>query len=232
MRDKLLSSALVLLAACALVSTGFTVWRSMREPSVGSAEQHPVWESDWARFASAGHVLGPKEAQVTIVEFGDFECPFCRILKASLDTLQFRHPGEIKLVFRHFPLRGHRFAIPASRASECADEQGRFRAMYNALYDNQDSLGLQPWSWFASVAQVPDLKKFDRCVAQTKSFRALEVDTAAGRQLRIRGTPTILVNGLRISGAASVESLEVYIERAKPGFEAKRQLVIRHSVEP
>ena len=100
----------------------------------------------------AAHVLGEENAPVTIVEFSDFQCPACRTAAATLDGVLEKHKGEIKFIYRHFPLTSiHKNAMAASIASEAADEQGKFWEYSKALFDEQDAweeLGKPPAFFF------------------------------------------------------------------------------------
>jgi protein-disulfide isomerase len=217
MRDRLLNVATAVMVICAVLATGFTVSRSVsptRTPAAAGGIVVPRSQPDWSEYARTGHVIGPRAAPIAIVEFADFQCPFCRTFKTFVDSLRRRHPDQVKLVYRHFPIRTHTLAVAAARASECAARQGRFDEMYETLYDEQASIGVQPWAWFASKAQIPDRSAFDRCVDLTDGIAALATDTVAGNRLGIEGTPTILINGIRLDGVPPLDSLEAYVSRA------------------
>jgi len=217
MRDKLLNAAVALMVLCAVLTTAFTARNVFptRTARTATGVVAPRAQPDWSEYASSGHAMGPSTAPITIVEFADFQCPFCRIFKTYVDSLRQRHPEQVRLVFRHFPIRSHPFALAAARASECASQQGRFQQMYETLYDEQSYIGLQPWAWFAVKAQVPDSSAFDRCVRATDGIVALAEDTVAGKRLSIEGTPAILMNGMRLDGVPPLDSLEAYVARAR-----------------
>src|ERR1043166_7756705 len=104
MRDKLLNLATVIMVACALLVAGTTVRRELFAPArTAAGGPTPRAQTDWAQYAVAGHAFGSANAPVTIVEFADFECPFCRTFKARIDTVRSRHPNDVRIVFRHFP---------------------------------------------------------------------------------------------------------------------------------
>jgi len=94
--------------------------------------------------------------------------------------------------------------------------------MYDALYTEQGSIGVQPWAWFAAKAQVPDSLAFDGCVRATGRLAALEADTTAAVRLGVEGTPVILVNGIRLDGIVPLDSLEAYVVRASKAALAAR----------
>jgi protein-disulfide isomerase len=211
--SKLTNVTNALLVVCALVLTTLLVRRELfappsRQPSLG-----PSIQKDWQKYASSGHIMGRPDAPVTIVEFADFECPYCRQFGRDVDSLH-SLGKNFKVVYRHFPLGIHRFALAAVRASECAADQGRFDTMHRALYTFSDSLGLAPWAWFARTAGVTDSAKFADCVSSHAPLAALARDTAAGNRLSITGTPVLLIGQLRTRGLPNFDSLAAYIDRA------------------
>ena len=218
--EKLLNSATAVLTACALTVTVLLVRREVFPPAE-RAGQAPTIQRDWSQYASAGHAMGPAEAAVTIVEFADFQCPFCRMFNQEVDSL--RGQGRsIRVVYRHFPLSIHPFAIPAARASECAGNQGRFEAMHAALFTRPESIGVAPWGWFARRAGVPDSLLFNACTSSSRPIEALAIDTVAGHRLGIQGTPTLLIGRLRVNGLPSFDSLSAYVSRASADGNSSR----------
>jgi protein-disulfide isomerase len=117
-------------------------------------------------------------------------------------------------VYRYFPLPMHHQAVPAIRASECAADQGRFEAFHDALFADQDSVVAGSWEYIAHLADVHDLRLFDKCVAATGPIPALARDTLAARRLHVDATPTFLINETRLEGAQPLDTLELYIRRA------------------
>ena len=205
-------SAVVVL--CAVVLTGLVVRRELFPASPASSIREQV-VADWRRYAAEGRRTGPAGAPVTVVVFSDFQCPACRMLAESLDSVQARHPGQVAVVYRHFPLTSvHPHAAAAARASECAGDQGRFDAFHHALFREQALLGIEPWRRFAAGAGVPDLDAFDRCVAGSAPDAAVLRDGEAGRRLGVTGTPTLLINDHRFQGAPPLAELERQIRRA------------------
>jgi protein-disulfide isomerase len=170
-------------------------------------------EKDWAEYALGGHSLGPLDAPVTIVEFSDFQCPFCRGFANFHDSLtKLGYP--VRVVYRHSPGPGHQFAIAAARASVCAEAQGRFEQMHDALFAGQPSIGDSTWSSFARTAGVPDSAAFHACIESEAPVQALADDTLAGTRLNVRGTPTLLIHDLRVNGLPDFDSLLAYVRRA------------------
>jgi protein-disulfide isomerase len=211
--DRVMNVAVVVLTACALVTTGLVVRREFF-PAQSASASAPTHVPAWREFARHGHRMGPAKAPVTVVVFSDFQCPYCGVLMDRLRALRGAHPGEVAVVYRHFPVEGHAHAVAAARASECAGAQGRFEAYHDALFERRDSIGVVAWDRFAATAGVPDLAGFRECAAASGRVEALSRDSAAARKLRVSGTPTLLINGLRLVGAPPMDSLESYLRTA------------------
>lgn len=214
MRKILADAGTAVLVCCALVITGLAVRRELgaaRPAATPYTEQvRPV--RDWRSYAT-GTRIGPAGAAVTVVEFSDFQCPYCRAMADRLRELRKRYPREVALVYRHFPLSYHPFARSAARASVCADEQGRFEAFHDAVFARQDSLSDAVWPRLAKLARVPDARRFDECLRGAASLAHVERDVAAARQLGISGTPALLVNDALLTGGA-LATLEEQVARA------------------
>jgi protein-disulfide isomerase len=201
------------MVCCALIVTTLFVRREFFLPApTGPVRMAPSVQADWQIYASSGHVLGSPDAEVTIVEFADFECPYCRKFSGYVDSLRLLGK-RLRVVYRHFPLPSHRFAIPAARASECASEQGRFDAMHSVLYSRADSLGVASWWWFARLAGVSDSARFASCIRAPTPVQAIDRDSLDGKRLKVTGTPTLLIERLRVDGLPPFDSLRVYVDR-------------------
>ena len=162
---------------------------------------------DWSTVSRAGIVIGDTGARVKIAEFADLECPFCARLDPSLQRILSKHPGDLALVFVHFPIAAHRFARSAARAVECADASARADAMIHAIYSKQDSLGFKSWGSFATQVGIRDTSLFVNCVASQETIPRIESGVALARALGVRGTPTLVVNGWMYGTLPSEEEL-------------------------
>lgn len=214
-KEVWLDGITAVLVCCALVLVVVVARREFWPHTVSARRLEVREQKDWREYATDGHSMGSSAARVTVVEFADFECPACRMLATELNSIRARDSSATHVIYRHFPLSIHRFAIPAARASECASAQGAFEEMHNVLFLYSDSLGLAPWSWFAAKAHVPDTVGFAMCVRQSGPIAALARDTLAGRRLQISGTPTVIINGLRFTGTPPIDTLRAIIERAR-----------------
>jgi protein-disulfide isomerase len=144
-------------------------------------------------------VYGNERAPVTLVVFADFECPHCKAevpaLRAAVD--QFR--GRVKLVFKHFPLRGHERAKPAAIACEAAHEQGKFWEMHDAVFAHQDALEDEDLRKYAQQIGL-DMGKFDAAWKARRAEQLVDADRAEGEKAGIDGTPAVFVNGRYVTG--------------------------------
>jgi thiol-disulfide isomerase/thioredoxin len=191
--ESIVSAILAIAAVAIAVAIGH---REFFVPTSRSAVPiKPKYVSEWRSIAAAGRTVGDTAAPIKILEFADLECPFCRTYNTTLRAIQKSYPGKVAVVFMHFPLDQHRFARPAARAAECANDQGHFGPMLDLLYAKQDSLGLKPWSSYAADAGVPDASRFSQCAARADRLAVVDTDLAIGTRLDIHGTPTIIING-------------------------------------
>jgi protein-disulfide isomerase len=219
MRIKLDGVVTVTLVACAVITTGVVLRREFIAPAAtpGRVEQKPVMISHWQQDLVKGARLGPDAAPVQLIEFADFECPYCGDFHQKLKALRKRYPSQIGLTFVNFPIPGHRFAIPAARVAECAGDQGRFEAMHDQLFEGQDQFGLKPWDDYARAAGVPDLVAFDACIKMTDPIPRVEEGKALGAKLDVQGTPTVIINGWKLGHPPTEAELDQMVQRILAG---------------
>ncbi|RFU40395.1 Na+/H+ antiporter NhaA [Actinomadura logoneensis] len=179
------------------------------EPEDGQEPLPPV--------TSADHVLGPPDAPVTLIEYGDYECPFCGAVQPVVDELKRRYGNRLRLVFRHFPLQEiHPHAMPAALVAEAAATHGLFWEMHRVLFANQlalndrdllaysERMGFFPWE---------DVRELERRVGEVKR---------AGKRAGVHGTPTFFLNGVEYGGSHDMESFGAAVEAALATAEARR----------
>lgn len=159
-------------------------------------------------------IKGKKDAKVTIIEFSEFQCPFCKryydetynqIIKEYVDT------GKAKYVFRDFPLSFHQFAQKASEASECAHEQDKFWEYHDKLFENQQALDISNLKKYAKGLKL-DEDKFNDCLDSGKYEDEVKKDMQDGISYGVQGTPAFFINGKLISGAQPYENFKVIID--------------------
>jgi len=155
---------------------------------------------------------GAKDARVTIVEFSDFHCPFCRSVQPTLNTLLTRYPKDLRLVYRHLPLDElHPQARRASEASWCADQQGKFWSFHDALYASGPDTSPATLSRLASNAKL-DLGVFEACLAGGQAAAAVQEDVKEAGRHGITGTPGFFVNGRILTGNQPLQAFVDVIE--------------------
>lgn len=141
--------------------------------------------------------LGPENGPVVIVAFSDFECPYCGTVGALFEEALAKHPKEVKVVFKQFPLAMHKQAQSAALASLAAHRQGKFWQYHDLLFENQKSLSEAKYTELAKKLGL-DLERFSKDSKALVSQQALERDMADAQLAGVRGTPTIFVNGRRL----------------------------------
>jgi protein-disulfide isomerase len=157
--------------------------------------------------------LGPTNAPVTIVEFSDFQCPYCRQAQSTLKQLMAAYEGKIKLVFRDFPLRNiHPQAQKAAEAAQCAAEQQKFWPYHDKLFASS-SLQMDDLKKFAQDLELK-MEQFTSCLDSNKAAAGIDADIQAGQQAGVNATPTFFVNGYPLSGAAAYERFKELVDAA------------------
>ncbi len=167
--------------------------------------------------SATGPSRGDASAKITIVEFADFQCPYCSKASEVVEKVRASYPGQVRVVYRHFPLTFHKDAPKAAEASMCANQQGKFWQYHDALYARQEALGVDDLK-SAAFALGLDLKRFETCLDSGEMKSAVAADQQEGERLGVSGTPAFFVNGYMLSGAQPEEKFRRLIERelAKP----------------
>jgi len=155
--------------------------------------------------------FGPKDAKVTIVEWSDFECPFCSRVGPTLKQIKEAYPKDVRVVFRHQPLSFHANAKPAAEASMAAHEQGKFWEYHDKLFANQRALDRASLERYAEELKL-DMGKFKAALDSGKFRGKVEADAAAGAAVGANGTPTFFVNGREFVGAQPFDSFKRVID--------------------
>lgn len=164
------------------------------------------------QVVAEGPTRGPDGARVTIVEFADFQCPFCRRMYPVLKKVMEAHPNDVRLVFRELPLTDlHPNAMGAAEAALCARDQGKFWEMHDALFVAQDGLDAAGLNKTAAKVGL-EAQPFADCLKSDKTKAPIEADTKAAEQYGVNATPGLFVNGRYFSGAMSYGAIEAAIE--------------------
>jgi len=158
------------------------------------------------------HLLGPSHAQVTVVEYGDFECPNCKQAAPAVKLLLERYPGRVRLIWRHFPLEEvHPHALQAALASEVAAAQGKFWPMHDLLFENQRHLKPAHLRQYAQRLEL-DLVRYDGDMADTVYLQRVREDIEGGGRSGVRSTPGFFVNGVIQDASFGLQALFEKVE--------------------
>ena len=159
-----------------------------------------------------GATRGPANAPVTIVEFSDFQCPYCGREYPVVERLMKEYDGKVRLVFRHFPLDFHPFAQKAAEAGACAQEQGKFWELHDKMFTNQAKLAVEDLKGYAKSLGM-DAAKFDKCLDGGEKKTQVDDDLKAGAAAGVQGTPAFFINGLFVNGAQPYEQMKQTVDR-------------------
>jgi predicted DsbA family dithiol-disulfide isomerase len=169
-------------------------------------------EEPRVNVASAGHPFtGGKDATVTIVEFSDFQCPYCRAAEPALKSVRSKYGDKIKFVYMDFPLGMHPHAMDAAVAGRCAAEQDKFWQFHDVIFADQTKL--DPASLKADAVKVGmDPAKFNACFDAKTSMAGIKADQAEGERIGVSGTPTFFINGREMVGAETEQGFSEVID--------------------
>ncbi|HSB40890.1 MAG TPA: thioredoxin domain-containing protein [Methylomirabilota bacterium] len=156
---------------------------------------------------------GPAAAAVTIVEWSDYECPYCKRAQEVLRRLQVEFPDTLRLVFKDFPLRSHPGAIPAASAARCAGAQGRYWEYHDLLFAAQPDFARDQLIGYARRLGL-DVEPFRQCLDDGRFLDAVRADQREGMQAGVRATPTFFINQRKIEGALPLEEFRAAVEQA------------------
>jgi protein-disulfide isomerase len=189
---------MVVAVGCALAMTGLTIRREFFSTPVGrEAKPIELPAAEWTAVQEGSHRRGPPDASLVIVEYADFQCPFCKMYNNDvLRPLAEHYPNDVAVVFRHWPLPTHPYAMNAAILAECAAEHGAFWQAHDLLYELSDSLeGLTPLR-FAELLGFDDTESYQQCAESPVSVAKISADSATIIRLGGRGTPAVIVDGV------------------------------------
>jgi protein-disulfide isomerase len=156
-------------------------------------------------------VKGPANAPITIVEFSDFQCPFCARVNPTLDQVRKTYGDKVKIVFKDFPLPNHPQAPKAAEAAHCAGEQGKYWELHDRMFANQQALQVPNLKEYASALGL-DTNAFNQCLDSGKHANRVAENIKAGEALGVGSTPTLYVNGRPVIGAQPFEFFKTVID--------------------
>ena len=162
--------------------------------------------------ATNGSAIGPMEAPITIVEFSDYQCPFCQRAEPTVKQVLRQYEGKVRFVFKHFPLESiHPLARGASEAANCAEDQGRFWEYHERVFAAANGLEPAALEGYARELEL-DLETFRACMAEKRHAARVTDDLADGTNAGVNSTPTFFVNGIKLKGAQPFSEFQRIIE--------------------
>jgi protein-disulfide isomerase len=178
----------------------------------GTAPAPPKLLDDPVPVATAGSpAVGPEKAAVTIVEFSDFQCPFCYKAAENLAAVVKAFPTQVRLVFREYPLDSHSQAASAAAAAIAAHRQGKFWQLHDAMFAHRQDLSKPSITALAAKLGL-DMKRFQADWASKETAAAIAKDIQDGDRAGVEGTPTVFINGKRYHGALAPEAMKPVLE--------------------
>jgi len=182
----------------------------------GNLSRMVVGERWPATYPDDAPIKGAAQPLVTIVEYSDFECPFCGSFAATLDELCAAYPDDVRVVFQQFPLTMHPGAEPAARAAIAAAGQGRFWAMHDRLFRERHAGGEERLVEIAGELGL-DTERFAADLASDAVTQRVVDEQAKGKRLGVRSTPNFFINGIRVEGALKPDALRKVVDQERQG---------------
>jgi protein-disulfide isomerase len=220
-------SLLVVLAFAVGILVGYVAWgrntatAAVAQPVQGPVVEVPVTEQpQYVRYdiPTDGYPsLGPEDAKIVIVEFSDFQCPFCRrFYQETYQALLEAYPGQIRFVYRNLPLEQiHSEAMPAAVAARCANEQNAFWQYHDLLFSSE-TLGQDVYIQYATDLGL-DVQAFQECLTSDRNDAFIQEDMDFAVNMGVRSTPTFFINGLAIVGAQPLANFSQIIDKELAG---------------
>lgn len=223
-------SSLVALLAILLMLTGGKMGGQVAVNTPPAVQQQPPAADPTAQqqppaqpvaaVTDKDHIRGPKDAKVTLIEYSDFQCPFCGRHEPTIEKVLKDFPKDVRLVYRHYPLSFHQNAQKSAEASECAAKLGggdAFWAMHDKLFAANDALnGAIGADFYTNIAKDLhlDVAKFKTCLDSGETASIVSADTTTGNNSGVEGTPATFVNGKLVSGAVPYETFKAAVVAA------------------
>jgi protein-disulfide isomerase len=192
----------------ALVKDGLEKAAPRKEPSrPGEPKPDEVYKAE----VKGAPIKGAKDALVTIVQFSDFQCPFCSRVEPTIDQIMKEYAGKVRVAWRNLPLPFHNNAKPAAIAAMAANQQGKFWQMHDILFKNQQALSAADLEKYAQEIGL-NMPKWKAALEDKKIAEAIEADSAMGAKIGARGTPAFFINGHFLSGAQPLDRFKSIID--------------------
>lgn len=183
-----------------------------RQEQQASAELENQFKNPVKMDVGKSPVTGPDNAKVTIIEFSDFQCPYCSRGRSTMEEIMKAYPKDVKVAFKHYPLPFHKEAEPAARASWAAQQQGKFWEYHDALFQGQDKLGTEFYLATAKELKL-DVDKFKKDMESEAAKQQVKDDMELASKNGIQGTPGFFVNGVAVKGAYPASHFKGIVDR-------------------
>lgn len=204
--DNIFTSILVI---CALIVT-FLVLR--KEFFTDDRTTNISSIANWEKLITYDGKIDTNNPKIYLMEFFDYECPYCNTLDATLDTIQLKYNDKIKIIRYHFPLSIHPLAYRAAVAAECANMQDYFDKYHKELMRNQYKLNSINFTEVAKQIGIKDIGKFQKCIDYEETADIIAKNVRIAKEYNITGTPTLIINNKMISGIVDSKAIEKIIK--------------------
>jgi protein-disulfide isomerase len=204
------------------MGAGYVLWGNNSAPAAAVADQAPVLSVATATettmlidtVGQGDPVLGPEDAPVTIIEFSDYQCPYCQYWHQTVFTqLMAAYPDQIRFVYRDLPIPGHPEAFPAAEAANCAGEQDAYWQFHDALLSGQYNLSRSTYEQYATDLGL-DMEAFTACLDDNRYDNEIQADYNYAASIGVSSTPTFIINGKALIGAQPIEYFTAAVDEA------------------
>jgi protein-disulfide isomerase len=217
-KSSMKNSAIIILLVLLIISLftgGFGISSNANVVKIDEPTNNPP-SINMEQLIDDDSIKGDKDAPVTIVEFSDYECPFCERFYSQTYNLiesEYIDTGKVKLIFRDFPLSFHANAQKAAEAAECAGEQGKYYEMHDKLFEEGVSNGIDSFKQYAKEIGLNE-DEFNTCLDTGAMASEVKEDMSDGQKAGVQGTPAFFINGELVSGAQPFSVFQEKIEAA------------------
>jgi protein-disulfide isomerase len=160
-------------------------------------------------------ILGDPNAPITMIEYSDYQCPFCKRFFDESEAIlrkEYIEGGKVKMIYRDFPLPGHPYAMPSAEAANCAKDQGKFWAYHDLIFKNQNNLATIDYLKLAEELKM-NVQEFKNCLDSNKYTQKIQNDYNSASSIGVNGTPTFFINGKQVVGAQPYSVFKNIIEQ-------------------
>ena len=184
----------------------------LRKEFAGKTEISYKVVDNWEELIPADEREKGSISKAYLIEFFDYECPYCNVVDTVLDSIQSKYDAKIKIVRYHFPLNMHPSAYKAAIAAECARDQGMFESYHKELMKNQYRLSSIDFNDIAILIGIKDLNKFQMCIDNEEPAGVISRNVQLAKRIGVNGTPTLIINNKMISGVIEVDEIDRIIK--------------------